>query len=141
VSEAEESDMLRVIIALLLFAHGIGHVMGPLKVLGVATVNPAWHGDSWLLGWAGQSLTSVIGVAVWSAALVGFVALAAVVIGWLPAAWWAPLGITSSVISLTGLVLFPIAFPPISTIGAAVVDVGVLVAVFWLHWTPAEALS
>jgi hypothetical protein len=129
--------MLRILIALVLVAHGIGHSLGLLHVFKVATVNPAWHGDSWILtGIVGSSVTQVVGVVLWTVALVGFVALAAVVMGWLPATWWVPLAVASSVASLGGLLLFPIAFPPVSTIGAFVVDAAVLAAVVWFDWAP-----
>jgi hypothetical protein len=95
--------MLKIVIALVLLGHGIGHSMGPLGLLKVATINPAWHGDSWLLtGPAGTTVTNVVGMALWSVALVGFALVAAVVIGWLPEAWWQPLAIVSSVASIAG---------------------------------------
>ena len=71
-------------------------------------------------------------------AIVGFTALAAMVMGWLPAASFTPVAIVSSVVSLVGLLLFPVAFPTFSTIGALVVDLGVLVAVGWYHWLPSD---
>jgi hypothetical protein len=130
--------MLKIVLALVLFAHGIGHVMGPLQVFNVATVNPQWHGDSWLLSGLGSSAAQIVGLLLWSIAMIGFIVLAAVVMGWLPLDWWAPLAVVSSVASLGGLALFPSAFPVFSTIGALLVDVAVLVAVLWFHWSPAE---
>jgi hypothetical protein len=130
--------MIKVILALILFAHGVGHIMGPLRVFNLATINPQWQGDSWLLGGLGLGVTNVIGVVLWTSALVGFSLLAAVVLGWLPAEWWTPLAIGSSLVSLAGVLLFPLAFPTFSTIGAVVVDAVVLASVVWLHWTPTE---
>jgi len=131
--------MLKIVIALVLIAHGIGHSMGPMGIFRVATVNPAWHGDSWILSSiGGQSLTQVIGIVLWTLALVGFVAVGAVVLGWLPEAWWAPLAIGSSIVSIAGLLLFPIAFPVFSTIGALAVDLAVLAAVLWYGWVPSD---
>jgi hypothetical protein len=121
--------MLKLLVALVLLAHGIGHVLGLLQVLKVATVNPAWSGDSWLLtGVLGTTPSQVVGVVLWIASIAGFAALAAVTIGWLPAEWWPPLAIGASLASLAGLLLFPLAFPTTSTLGAAVVDILVLVA-------------
>jgi hypothetical protein len=132
--------MLKLIIALVLLAHGIGHSMGLLQIFNVAVINPAWRGDSWLLGSSAGStaVASVAGVVVWTASIVGFAALAAVVMGWLPVAWWAPLAVGSAIVSLVGLLLFPLAFPTVSTIGAFAVDVVVLVAVLWADWEPGE---
>ena len=99
----------------------------------------SWRGDSWILtGAGGQSLTQIVGTVLWSLALVGFVALGAVVLGWLPESWWVPLAVGSSLASLAGLILFPIAFPLFSTIGALAVDVAVLVAVLWYGWAPSD---
>jgi len=131
--------MLNVVIALVLLAHGIGHSMGLIQVFDIATVNPAWHGDSWALtGLAGQGLAQAVGVVLWTLSIIGFTAAAAVVVGWLPEAWWAPLAVGSSIVSLAALLLFPMAFPTFSTFGALVVDVVVLASVLWLHWTPSD---
>ena len=131
--------MLKIVIALVLLAHGLGHSMGLLGMFKIATVNPVWDGDSWLLtGAAGRMGTQAVGVVLWTAAIIGFTVLAGVVVGWLPAAWFTPLAIVSSVASLAGLLLFPAAFPTFNTIGALVVDLGVLIAVGWYHWLPID---
>jgi hypothetical protein len=128
---------MKFVIAAVLFAHGIGHVMGPLQVFKVAVINPAWAGDSWLLtGVGGQTLGQAIGIVLWMTALVGFVSAAAVVMGWLPVTWWVPLAVVSSIASLAAIGLFPTAFPTFSTIGAVVVDIATLLAVLGLHWVP-----
>jgi len=50
--------MVRIVIALVLLAHGIGHSIGVLQVLRIATINPQWNGDSWLItGVAGATVT------------------------------------------------------------------------------------
>ena len=132
--------MFKIIVVLL--AHGIGHSLGLLQTLKVATINPAWHGDSWLLtGIAGQAATQVVGAMIWTASIVGFGALAGVIFGWLPASWWAPLAVGSALVSLLGVLLFPIAFPTASTVGALAVDVAVMTAVLWFHWVPGDGLN
>jgi hypothetical protein len=131
--------MLRIIIALVLLSHGIGHSMGLLQVFKIATVSPHWNGDSWLLsGPAGPTVSQIVAVSLWTLAIVGFAALAAVVVGWLPEAWWVPLAISASAVSLAGLLLFPVAFPLFSTIGALAANVAVLVAVLWWQWVPSD---
>ena len=91
--------MLRYVIALVLVAHGIGHSIGIMQSLRIATINPEWNGDSWLItGFAGTSVTQAVGVVVWTVALIGFVLAAAVVVGWLPETWWAPLAVGSSLL-------------------------------------------
>jgi hypothetical protein len=134
--------MLKIVIAVMLLGHGIGHSMGLTQILKVATINPDWKGDSWLLtGFAGAAVVQAVGVVVWTAALLGFVAVAAVVVGWLPAAWWQPLAIAASLASILGLVLFPNAFPLFSSIGAFAVNAIVLAAVIWYHWVPGDLAS
>lgn len=131
--------MVKIAVAVLLLAHGIGHSMGLLQITGIARVNPGWDGDSWLLtGPAGTTWTHLIGGVLWTVALVGFAALAATVVGWLPASMFDGLAIGSASASLLGLVLFPIAFPTFSTIGALIIDLAVLSAVFWYQWQPSE---
>lgn len=131
--------MVKIALAVLLLAHGIGHSMGLLQVFKVATVNPGWDGESWLLtGPAGTTWTHAVGVVLWTASIIGFAALAAAVMGWLPASAFDALAIASASASLLGLVLFPIAFPTFSTIGALIVDLGVLAAVTWYHWQPTD---
>jgi hypothetical protein len=131
--------MLKILIGLVLLAHGIGHSMGLLQVFKVAAVNPEWQGDSWILtGLTGATATQWIGAVLWTTAIIGFAALAAVVVGWLPEGWWEPLAIGSAAVSLAGLALFPTAFPIFSTVGALVVNVAVLAAVLWADWTPSD---
>ena len=130
--------LVKILIALVLLAHGIGHSMGLLQLFRVATVNPQWRGDSWILGSAESAVVQPVAIVTWSLAIIGFAILAAVVIGWLPAGWWVPLAIASSAVSLVGIVLFPTAFPTFSTLGAAAVDVALLVAVVITHWEPAD---
>jgi hypothetical protein len=138
----QDEAMPQLIIALILLAHGIGHIMGPLQTFRLATINPRWKGDSWLLSRiAGQTLTQAVGVVLWTAALVLFAILAAVAMGWLPATWWQPLAVVASVTSLAAVALFPTAFPTFSTIGAVVVDVAVLAAALVLEWGPADLSS
>jgi hypothetical protein len=131
--------MLKYVIALVLVAHGIGHSIGIMQSLRIATINPEWNGDSWLItGFAGASVTQAVGVVVWTAALIGFVLAAGVVVGWLPETWWEPLAVGSSLFSLAGVLLFPAAFPETSTLGALLVDLVVLAAVLWADWTPSD---
>jgi hypothetical protein len=131
--------MVKLILALVLVAHGIGHSMGILGVFRLSTINPAWHGDSWLLtGAIGTGPAQAIGIVLWTASIVGFALLAGIVMGWVTDAWWQPLAIASSVASLVAIAIFPLAFPAFSTLAAAVVDVVLLVAVVWMAWAPSE---
>jgi hypothetical protein len=124
--------MVKIVIAAVLLAHGIGHSMGLLQLAKIATVNPTWHGQSWLLtGLVGTTSTQMVGGLIWTASMIGFVGLAAAVMGWLPASWLIPLAIGSAVVSMVGLLLFPAALPVSSTLGALVVDVVVVLTAVW----------
>jgi hypothetical protein len=125
-----------IIIALVLLAHGIGHSMGLLQVFHVATVNPQWHGESWILGSSEAAIVQPVAIVTWSLAIIGFALLAAVVMGWLPATWWVPLAVASAVVSLLGIALFPTAFPVFSTLGAIAVNAVLLIAVVVYRWAP-----
>jgi hypothetical protein len=133
--------MLRAAIVLVLFAHGIGHSMGLLQLFKLAVVNPEWKGDSWLMSGVATPVTSVVALLLWTAAIIGFTALAAILVGWLPGAWWQPLAVASALVSLAGLLLFPTAFPLGSSIGAFVVDAALLIAVIAMHWGPSQLAS
>jgi hypothetical protein len=131
--------MVKLVIAVVLLAHGIGHSLGLLQVFKVATVNPAWDGGSWLLdGFVGATASQIVGSALWIVALVGFSVVAASVLGWLPGAWFGPVAIVSTVASLAGLALFPSAFPVTSTVGALAIDVIVLAATLFYRWQPSN---
>ncbi|HJP88734.1 MAG TPA: hypothetical protein VJ850_06875 [Candidatus Limnocylindrales bacterium] len=130
--------MLRIAIVLILFAHGIGHSMGLLQLFKLAVINPAWKGDSWLLAGTAAPMIAVLGVVIWSAAIIGFSAAAAILLGWLPATCWVSVAVGAALVSLVGLFLFPTAFPTTSSIGAFVVNSAVLVAVLWGGFGPAQ---
>jgi hypothetical protein len=132
----------RIVIGIVLIAHGIGHSMGILGVSEIAKVNPSWQGDSWILtDRVGRRVARVVGVALWATAMIGFVALGATVFGWMPDTWWRPLAIASSIASIAGLVLFPTAFPIFSSMGAFAIDAAVLVATLWYGWGPGALAS
>lgn len=131
--------MFKIVIGLVLLAHGIGHSLRLLQVFKVAAINPNGHGDSWILsGLVGTTATQAIGIVLWTLAIVGFAGAAGAVVGWVPATWWQPLAIVSAVASIAGLLFFPIAFPAFRTAAAFVVDAAVLVAVLWNGWTPED---
>lgn len=133
--------MYKVLVAGLLLAHGIGHSMGLLQLFNVATVNPDWHGGSWLMtGAVAAPATKLVGGLLWTIAIIGFSALATAVLGWLPSTLIVPLAVGSSIASLIGLILFPVAFPVSSTVGALAVDVAVLIATTY-QWLLADSTA
>lgn len=132
---------LRIIIALVLFVHGIGHVMGILPILGLSTIE-TWNDRSWLLtGLLGDTITRIVGFILFAAALIGFICAALGLMSWLiPHAWWQTLAVISAVISLVAIALFWnafVAFFP-NKIGAIAVDAAVLIGLLLVNW-PTEA--
>lgn len=132
---------LRVVIALVLFAHGIGHVMGMMPMVGFSTVE-RWNARSWLLtGLLGDTLSRIIGFILFLAALLGFLGATLALLGWLlPHEWWRTLSIVSAAISLVALGLFWNAFVTLfpNKIGAIAVNLAVLIGLVFMDW-PTEA--
>jgi hypothetical protein len=132
---------LRIIIAFVLFIHGIGHFMGIMPILGLST-SETWNARSWLFtGLLGNTITRVIGFILFAAASLGFVGAALGLMDWLiPHDWWRTLAIVSSVISLAAIVLFWNAFVTFfpNKVGAIAVDVATLIGLLIVNW-PTEA--
>lgn len=124
------ANWVRIALALVVGAHGIGHVL---------FVVPLWGGTdwgqsttSWLLGNA--SLAKGVGSVIWVAALAGFIAVAIGIAG--DSGWWRTVAIVSSLVSILGLVLFwssPASSPAISALVFNLVVMGSLLV---LHWPP-----
>jgi hypothetical protein len=132
---------LRIIIAAVLFIHGIGHFMGVIPGLQLANVK-GWNSRSWLLTpLIGEAASRILSIVLFMVALVGFIASALALLGWLiPHGWWRTLAIVSAVISLITVVLFWNAFVSLipNKVGALGVDIAVLVCLLMLNW-PTEA--
>jgi hypothetical protein len=141
--------MWRYVIGVLLIVHGL--IVGAQSFgdfggrPGVGGDNPSWLswwptnlGQSWLL----TSLRIENGLAFWLVGLLWLVAMICLVaagfgvIGVLvPHVWWPMLAVAGAAISLFLLLLF---FHPFFALGT-LVDVGILIALLWVHW-PSEVL-
>jgi hypothetical protein len=133
---------LKIIIGLVLIAHGIGHGLGYAPIFGWAKAE-GWSGDSWMLtGALGPTVSNVIALVLWTIPLVGFVLVGLGVFGvGIPADWIRPMAVVSSVVSIVGVVLFWDALPALtSKIGAIAIDVIVLWAVIVAHWPSSEVV-
>lgn len=135
------STTLRLIIALVLFVHGIGHVMGIMPMMGLSTIE-TWNARSWLLtSLLGDTITRVIGFIIFAAAMIGFIGAALGLMDWLvPHEWWRMLAIVSAVISLVAIALFWNAFVTFfpNKLGAIAVNAAVLIGLLIADW-PTEA--
>jgi hypothetical protein len=118
--------MVNLAIAIVLFAHGIGHVLFLAPTLRIAD----WAGQtgySWALApILGDGLARGIGTALWAGALALFVAAAG---GYLvDATWWRTVALVASVVSAAGIVVMWNGIATSSAVFALVVDVIVIAA-------------
>lgn len=132
--------MLRTVLAFALAAHGIGHILFLVPLLGFAggpTSNWGQSVQSWLLH--NQSLERIIGGLIWAAATAAFCAAAYGL--FTHQAWWREVTVIAAVSSLIGLALFW-AWPASSSFYFALgFDVVALAAILIAHWPTAEALG
>ena len=118
-------------------AHGLGHALGILAGMGITlSKRHSLHSPifSRLLG---TKVSIILGIILLLAALVFFLATGLSLSGWfLPAHLWTPLGIIASLISLFLLVFYwnflPFLFP--NKIGAAIINLYLIVTILWWHW-------
>jgi hypothetical protein len=132
--------MLRTVLALALAAHGIGHILFLVPLLGFAggaTANWGQSVQSWLLH--NPSLERIIGSLIWAAAIAAFCAAAYGLFN--QQLWWRELTVIASLISLAGLALFWSLPASTSFYFALGFDVVALAALLIAHWPTAEALG
>jgi len=131
--------MIKLLLATLFFAHGVGHILFLAPTLRLA----AWAdqtGHSWALApLLGDNLTRVLGGVVWGAALVLFVAAAAgLLIG---GDWWRSAAIVGAIVSAIGIVAMWGGIATSSAIMALGFDLLVLFALLVIHWPSAEVVG
>ena len=118
------ADLVRLGIAAVVGAHGVGHVLGWMPAWGIARFEGV-SSRSWLLtDLVGDGGSRVLAGALWLAPTVGFVVAAAGLLG--DESWWRPLAAGSAVLSLLAVALFWEALPLGSRIGCVAVDLIVL---------------
>jgi hypothetical protein len=119
------------ILAIVVTAHGIGHVLLLAPCLGLAQWGQSAH--SWLLtGVLGDTLTRLIGSLLWLLVIAGFVAVGVGLLG--QHAWWRPVAVGAAGVSILALVLFANGDALQPLLSAAAMDVAVLVALLWIGW-------
>jgi hypothetical protein len=130
------SDALRIGVALLVLAHGVGHLLflGPVVGLG----NWAGQtGNSWILtDVLGNGAARAIAATVWSAVIVLFVAGVG---GFFAGAdWWRTVAVAAAFVSIGGIVVYWDGIYTSSAIFALAVDAVILGALLVAHWPPPE---
>jgi hypothetical protein len=133
--------LLRLVIGGVLLIHGLGHG-GALGALIWIRLRPETETGGWTAArtWLASSLTAdtamLIARAFWIASLVGFVVAALSFCDVLvPGEVWKPLGVSSALVSMVGIVLFFGTWPMFNTLAALAVNIAVLVAVS-VNWPP-----
>ena len=128
----------RIVLALVILAHGIGHVLFLAPCLGFAQWGQS--AQSWLLtGLLGDTVTRWIGGLLWLVVIAGFLAAG---VGLLAGyTWWRTLAIASAGVSLLALVLFARGGNLQPLLSAGGMDLAILVALAWLHWPPVDLVG
>jgi hypothetical protein len=124
--------VVKVVVAGVLGAHGIGHVLGWMPALGLARFSDTSSG-SWLLGGlVGEGATRAVAAGLFLVPTAGFIAAAVGLL--LGQSWWRPVAAASAAVSLAGTALYPAALPTGSTVGSVAVNLVVLYGVIVAAW-------
>lgn len=128
----------RTLLALVVMAHGVGHVLLLVPFLGIAQWGQSAH--SWLLtGALGDTLTRIIGSLLWLAVVFGFAAAGVGLLG--QHLWWRTAAVVSAGTSLLALALFASGIEAQPLFSAGLMNVAVLVALLWVRWPSVELLG
>ena len=128
----------RTVVAVVMLAHGIGHVLFLAPCLGITQWGQSAH--SWLLTKTlGDGATRVIGGLLWLVVIVGFVAAGIGLLGQF--AWWRTLAVASAGVSLLALGLFVSGISTQPVLSAAAMDIAILVALMWIHWPSVDLVG
>jgi hypothetical protein len=128
----------RIVVALVILAHGIGHVLFLAPCLGFTQWGQS--AQSWLLtGLLGDSVTRLLGGLLWLVAIAGFTAAGVGLLG--QHAWWRTLAVASAGVSLLALALFVSGIGTQPVLSAAVMDVAILVALLWIDWPSVDLVG
>jgi hypothetical protein len=130
--------MLRLLVALVMAAHGIGHLIGVVGAWRPSGITWGGSSDSWLLSPALGEASAILEVLLFGAATVAWIAAAGLLLAGHEA--WRGVAVGGAITSLVGLALFPAQLPTGSMIGAVAVNVLALVALLLLDWPSTEAM-
>jgi hypothetical protein len=129
-------DVVRLGFALVVFAHGVGHLLFLAPAIGLGS----WAdqtGESWILtGAIGEPATRVIATVLWSAVIVLFVAGVAGFLG--GTEWWRTVTIAAAGLSIVGIVVFWGGIASSSAIFALIADLVILGALLVADWPSTE---
>jgi hypothetical protein len=125
-------------LAIIVMAHGIGHVLFVVPCLGIAQWGQSTH--SWLLTRGlGDTLTRAVGTLIWLAVIAGFTAAG---VGLLDQhTWWRTVAVAAAGVSLLGIVIFAHGGDVQSQLSPGLMNVAILVALLWVHWPSVDLVG
>ena len=130
--------ILRIVVALVILVHGIGHVLFLAPCLGMTQWGQAAH--SWLLTKTlGDAATRAIGALLWLAIIAGFAAAGVGLLG--QQTWWRALAVGSAGGALLALALFASGIGRQPLLSAGLMDVAILLALVWLQWPSVDLVG
>ncbi len=127
--------MLRIALALIIGAHGIGHILFLVPLLGMADWGQSAR--SWLI--SAETPARFLGGLLWLATIVAFSAAVYGLLG--EHTWWRSAAAIGAVVSIVGLIIFwanPATSP---TVAALVFNLLVLGLLFIAHWPSVEVVG
>jgi hypothetical protein len=127
--------MLRIILALFIAAHSIGHILFFVSILGLADWGQSTR--SWLF--TEQTTARLIGSLLWITVMILFGCSVYGLLAQQP--WWRNAATVAAALSIVGLLIFwmnPVSSPAVS---ALVFNLMVLGALFIAHWPSVEAVG
>jgi hypothetical protein len=125
----------RWVVAVVLLAHGVGHVLGVLPLFGASVEGP-WHNRSWMLaGGSAEAVGRWLAPVLWLVAVAAFVLVGLGLLGvGVQGTPWRTLAMGAALVSAVAIVLFWNGFPTIvNKVGALAVDGALL---WWLLRVP-----
>jgi len=131
-------EIVRWLVALAVLGHGIGHVLF-MPVL-AASMKLDASGHSWLLtGVLGDGATRLLASVIGAALVAAFTVTAGGIL-W-QTAWWRPLAIAASMISIALVVLMWDGLPTGPASAALVFDAAIVVALVVAHWPAPDLIG
>lgn len=130
----------RVVAAVVILAHGVGHGLGVMPLFGL-TLGGAWHNRSWLLGEGlAEPVARWVAPVLWVLALAAFVAVGLGLLGiGVQGMPWRWLVLVAAMASALAVVVFWNGFPTmVNRLGALAVDAAL---VWWVLRLPAAAFA
>jgi len=131
------NEIWRIVLAIVVATHGIGHVLFLVSCLGIAQWGQSSR--SWLLtNLVGDTPTRAFGSLLWLAVIIGFMAAGLGI--WEQQQWWRMFAVGSAVLSLLTLALFAAGLGG-PMLNAALMDVAILVALLVARWPSASLIG